>query len=153
MSILSDEDTFGNISAKCRKAYQAVWYDFKDFNQSSSQFDSRFPNEIEMLEYFKKLGEVNKFVFTTLWTKYSIINSVVKAKYGRKLQEYPRLTANLKTFNGVDEKKKSDIFSLEELDAFIGSHNDTKYSKSCHCKKCYWHPCYVMQTYRIALCC
>ena len=46
MSILSDEYTFGNISAKCRKAYQAVWYDFKDFNQSPSQFDTRFPNEI-----------------------------------------------------------------------------------------------------------
>ena len=29
-----------------------------------------------------------------------------KTKYGRKLQEYPRLTAYLKTFNGVDEKEK-----------------------------------------------
>ena len=122
MSILSDEEAFGNISEKCRKGYRAVWNDFKDFNsQSSSEFDSRFPNEKELMDYFKKLRQVNKFKFSTLWTKYSTINSVVKAKYSRKLQDYPRLTSYLKTFNGVDEKKKSDIFSSEELNAFISS--------------------------------
>ena len=46
MLILSDEDTFSNISGKFRKTNQAIWYDFKDINQSSSQFDTRFPNEI-----------------------------------------------------------------------------------------------------------
>ena len=62
MSILSDEDAFGNITIKSHKVYQAVSYDFKDF----SQLDSRFPNEMEVIDYFKMLREVNKLAFSTL---------------------------------------------------------------------------------------
>ena len=41
------------------------------------------------LKYFKKLREVNKIVFTTLWTKYSIIDSVEKLNMVESCKSIP----------------------------------------------------------------
>ena len=54
MNILNDQDTFDNISGKCRLVSDAVWHDFTEFSKNSAQFDSRFPAELETLDYFKK---------------------------------------------------------------------------------------------------
>ena len=49
-----------------------------------------------------------------MWTTYSIVNAVVKGKYGKRLQKYPRLTTLLKSFN-TDTKKKVAVVEFESL--------------------------------------
>ena len=46
------------------------------------------------------------------WTRYSILNAVVKSKYGINLKQYPRVTALLKSYD-TDIKKKAMIFEKE----------------------------------------
>ena len=50
------------------------------------------------------LRNENKMASSTLWTRYSILNAVVKSKYGENLKQYPRVTALLKSYD-TDIKK------------------------------------------------
>ena len=47
-----------------------------------------------------------------IWTHYSYINSVMKRKYGWKLQTLPRITMTIKGFK-EDTKHKAAIFEEE----------------------------------------
>ena len=53
-----------------------------------------------------------------MWTTYSMLNSVVKSKYGFNLKNYVRVTSLIKSFD-VDIKKKAEVFSTEDIDSFI----------------------------------
>ena len=46
---------------------------------------------------------------STSWTRYSMLNAVIKSKYGFNLKKYPRVTALLKSYD-TDIKKKAMIF-------------------------------------------
>jgi hypothetical protein len=52
---------------------------------------------------------VKKVATSSLWTIYSYINSVLKHKYGVKLQSLPRVIMFIKDFDG-DNKHKAAIF-------------------------------------------
>jgi len=120
-SILSDSETFARLSETCRPIYSKCWREFRDLSPHSALFDSRMPQESEMLWFFKMLREEKNYVMTTMCSKASIINNVAKIKYGNQYLGYPKLKAYLKTFIGVDEKKTSDVFTSEELNAFVTS--------------------------------
>ena len=53
-----------------------------------------------------------KVASSTAWTRYSILNAVVKAKYGVNLKQYVRVTALLKSYD-TDVKKKAMCFEKE----------------------------------------
>ena len=55
---------------------------------------------------------------SSLWTLYSMVNLVTKAKYSVSLKNYPRVTSQLKAFD-TDIKKKAKTFSKEEFDKFV----------------------------------
>ena len=53
-----------------------------------------------------------------MWTMYSFINSVMQRKYSVKLQEYPRLKIQLKSYD-KDVKHKAEIFEEGKLKDFM----------------------------------
>ena len=55
---------------------------------------------------------------TTMWTNYSLLNAVVKNKYGFSLKSYVRVTNLLKSYDN-DVKTKAQIFSLEDIKSFV----------------------------------
>ena len=55
---------------------------------------------------------------SSLWTLYSMINSVTKAKYSVTLKNYPRVTAQLKAFDTYI-KQKAKTFSKDKFDKFF----------------------------------
>ena len=57
---------------------------------------------------------------STMWTLYSMLNSVLKGKYNFAMTNYPRITTLLKSYD-VDMKKKARVFSKEEFDNFVGN--------------------------------
>ena len=78
------------------------------------------PTEDEFSKYFRYLRLEKKLSSSTLRKTYSIINAVVKGKYGERLQKHPRLTTLLKSFD-TDTKKKVAVFEMEDLGVFVAS--------------------------------
>ena len=51
-----------------------------------------------MIAYFRHLCKVNKVATSSMWTIYSYLNSILKRKYGVKLEDLPRVTKFIKGF-------------------------------------------------------
>ena len=119
-TIYSDEIAVEDVKEPSRKKYLKVWCEFKERAVKSGEFEERMPTEDEFAEYFRYLRLEKKLSSSTLWTTYSIINTVVKGKYGERLQKHPRLTTLLKSFD-TDIKKKAAVFEMEELGVFVAS--------------------------------
>ena len=117
MEIFDDKTALDMIKSSSRHAYQKAWSQFQDFFPEEC-FKENVPKEKHFIEYFKYLRNDKKFATTTLWTTYSKINAVLKMKFGRALQEFPRVAKFIKSFN-TDVKKKAAIFSPEDLKDFV----------------------------------
>jgi hypothetical protein len=48
---------------------------------------------------------------SSVWTLYSYLNSILKQKYGFKLQDLPRMTMFIKGFEEDTKKKASSLYS------------------------------------------
>ena len=119
-AILSDELAFETVAEASRGRYKKAWEEFKGFSIFSCEFETRMPSESELLEYFKHLRNEKKSSSSTLWTVYSMLNSVCKGKYSERLQKFPRITALLKSYN-KDCKKKAAVFEDGDLEKFVGA--------------------------------
>ena len=105
---------------KCKK----VWLDFVEY--SSDNFDDKAPQEEKLIDYFKQLRENKKLASSTLWVQYSYLNTIIKNRYGTKLQSFPRITTLLKSYD-TDVKKKAGVFETKDIDAFIEHPNRSPY--------------------------
>ena len=116
--ILDDDQAFISIKEKSRSKYKKVWKEFRNFYSAvQHEFDARLPYERELHYYFLKLRQNDGKASSTLWTVYSMQNTVIKSKYGVALKTMPRVGALIKSFD-TDTKRKAAIFSLEELKTF-----------------------------------
>ena len=102
--------------------HEKAWSKISYFFLCSLEFDTRIPSEEEFSTYFRFLRQDKGLSTSTLWTTYSLLNSVCKGKYSKSLQQYPRLQSIIKAFD-VDVKKKAHIFTKEEIREFVM--NDT----------------------------
>ena len=117
-AILEDKLSLEGIKEKSRPVYAKAWQYFRAFFENAGEFDSRMPREDEFSKYFRHLRTDKGFSSSSMWTTYSMVNSVVKGKYGRSLQEFPRVKNLLKSYD-VDIKKKAKIFSKEDIQSFV----------------------------------
>jgi hypothetical protein len=102
--IFSDEEVFEQIKPKSRKAHEKCWKEFKELNPEIN-FEEGPPGEEAIVNFFRHLRLEKKVASSSIWTLYSYINSILKQKYGFKLQELPRVTLFIKGLE-VDTKKK-----------------------------------------------
>ena len=114
--ILSDEDALLSVRQGSREKYKKMWQDFKAFFPDAN-FDVRRPNEEELREFFMHMRTVRGCASSTIWTNFSMVNSMCKGKYSFDLRTLPRIITLLKSFEGAP-KKKAAIFTVEELRAF-----------------------------------
>ena len=119
-SIYTDNVAIEAIKEPSRQRYLKIWEEFKSRSSNAMEFENRMPNEDELTDYFRYLRMERKMSSSTMWTTYSMINSVVKGKYGQRLQNYPRLTTLLKSYDS-DTKKKAAVFESEDLGLFVSS--------------------------------
>ena len=120
-NILSNELVFEGIKEKSRAKYKKAWEQFLEYHRDArEEFENRMPTEDEFLLYFRHLRLEEGYSSSTMWTLYSMVNSVYKGKYGSCLQKHPRITSLLKSYD-TDVKKKAAVFSQEEVDTFIKS--------------------------------
>ena len=116
--LLGDDEAFEAIKEGNRQKYIKIWKDFKIF-LGDFDLEKSIPSEDDVLRWIRKMRTEDKFMSSSLWTKYSMVNTVIKAKYGFSMKDYHRVTNLLKSYD-VDIKKKAAVFSKEELDRFVG---------------------------------
>ena len=115
--IFSDEEVFEQIKPASRKAYKKCWKEFKEINPEIN-FEEGRPGEEAIVIFFKHLRFEKKVATSSIWTLYSYLNSVMKRKYGFKLQDLPRVTMLIKGYE-EDTKKKAAIFDEVLLKKFM----------------------------------
>jgi len=96
------------------------------FGPKTVDFKESPPGEEVLAKYFAHLQNVKEMASSTMWTLYSYINSVMQRKYSKKLQEYPRLKIQLKSYD-KDIKNKAEIFEEEKLKEFMVARSQNAY--------------------------
>lgn len=113
---------------KSKDRYDKAWNDFLAFCKTST------PGENDYLQYFDFLKTAKGYKASSIWSEYSKLNSSHFIKLGSKLQQWPRVSALLKSYMAGYERKKARAFSHEELMSFFGSGSST--STCWKLKKC-----------------
>ena len=117
--ILSDEEALFSIRQGSREKYRKTWLDFKAFFPEAN-FEERRPSEEEIREFFIHMRTERGCAASTIWTNFSMVNSLTKGKYSFDMRSLPRIVTLIKSFEGAP-KKKAAIFTVEELKAFCSS--------------------------------
>ena len=55
---------------------------------------------------------------SSIWVQYSHVNVVLKNRYWVKVQEFPRITTLLKSYD-TDVKQKASVFESDNIQQFI----------------------------------
>jgi len=121
---ISIDDILKEIGpVKSEKAYNSLWESFLTF---SSVSDATKLEEKEFIRYFHHLKSLG-LKASSLWTKYSMLNNVYQRNTGQKLQRFPRLTMQLKSYQRGYVRKVAKVFTLQEFQTFIKMDLGTPY--------------------------
>ena len=118
--IQDDSTALESIKEPSRAKYAKVFDNFKNFTGAGDELNLRLPSEEEVLAFVNYLRKDKGAASSSMWTIYSMLNSVIKSKYGFNLKSFPRVTTLIKSFD-VDIKKKAAVFSKEDTNTFISS--------------------------------
>ena len=84
-TIFTLEDALQHVKEGIRSKYRKVWMEFVDKVEATpGDFNERPPTEEELMAHFKYLRKDKKMASSSMWTYYSIINSVYKGMYKTK---------------------------------------------------------------------
>ena len=116
--IKDDLTALESIKPGSRTSYMKIFQEFRNFVTASEELDSRIPTEEEVFSFMKYLREEKGAASSSMWTKYSMLNAVMKSKYNFSLKTFLRVTILLKSFD-TDIKKKAAVFSRDEVNTFL----------------------------------
>ena len=95
--ILTDDDALVQIKEPSRKLYAIAFNQLREYLGKDLEIEP--PSEKELLDYFKYLRLEKNMASSSLWTTYSKINGICKAKYSFNLKQYYRVTSLIKSFD------------------------------------------------------
>lgn len=108
-------------SIESKKRYEDHWKNFIEY----AEIGNNEPDEDNFIQYFDYLRNTKNYAASTMWTNYSMINKMFQLKFGKKLQLYPRLKMQLKSYEKGYSRRKASIFTKEEIELFLTSAPDT----------------------------
>jgi integrase len=94
--------------------------------QAGQGFADGAPLEADLLQHFKVLREEKKMASSSLWVIYSYLNTVLKNRYGMKMQAFPRITTLLKSYD-TDVKRKAAVFDSKDIQEFVQHSDNSPY--------------------------
>ena len=113
-------DTLPELS---KAQYRKRWSDFETFLGGE-----RKPIEDDYLQYFDHLHNEKKQKASTIWTTYSMLNSIHQLNFGEKLQiTFPRLTQLLKSYNANYERKVASVFTIGKINQYLDIDDTSPY--------------------------
>ena len=89
-AILDLESALSLMKEGYRGKVNKVWQDFVE--KTGNTFNDKPPVEEDQFSYFKYLRKEKKYASSSMLTHYSMLNCVVKNRYGIPLQQFPSVT-------------------------------------------------------------
>jgi hypothetical protein len=106
--------------SKSKEIYLSAFRDFELFLKSENQYAPNVvPTETMLLNYFRYLKTVKRWVATSIWSQYSRINGVLKLRFGFSLKDFPSVTDLLKSYEVGHRVKKASVFSPQQIEDMI----------------------------------
>lgn len=147
MSIPSATEILEGLApSKSVSAYKRYWMDFQMFLQKGlSRVDEdnfnldiddkddeevekeQEPKEEDYVRYFYYLKNTRKFKASSLWSIYSRLNNCHQRKFGSRLQQWPRITLQLKKYESGYIRKKAKVFTKDQIFAGLQLNLTTPY--------------------------
>lgn len=91
--ILPDNLALEQIKMSSRASYQKAFNRFREY--VGRDLEDSGPVEEELLNYFRDLRNEQNAASSTLWTTYSMINTMCKGKYNSDLKKFTRVRINV----------------------------------------------------------
>lgn len=109
------------LPEKSKKRYESSYTLFKNWCQTKN--NAAF-SETTLLAYFLKKSTTLKSP-SSLWCEYSMLKTTIFINENSDISKYPKLRAFLKRKNDGYKPRKSNVFSREEMNQFLGEALET----------------------------
>jgi hypothetical protein len=122
---ICEKAAFANESAlpeKSKNKYIAVYEQFVNWK---TEHKAQSFSENVVIAYFLELSK--KYQASTLWSKYSMLKTMIKTKNDIDIKSYNKLTAFLKRQSTGYQSKKSKVLTAENVENFINDAPDHLY--------------------------
>ena len=99
--IVDDVTALESIKEGSRAKHSKLWREYKDFVhqfKTSIDWEVERPKEEDVIGWVCYLRNETKAASSSLWTYYSMLNTVVKSKYGFNLKTYVRVITLIKSY-------------------------------------------------------
>lgn len=123
-NILDLKSALDLIGPAYRKKCEKTWTYFT--RRMEKSYDEAPPSESDFITYFMWLRNEKNSASSSLWVYYSHINTVMKNRYGCKMQMFPRITTLIKGYD-TDIKRKAPVFDTEHIEKFIEHPDNSPY--------------------------
>ena len=110
-----DEILSDTLPLKSKPRYLKAWSDFVEF----ADCENSKPSEEDYIQWFDHLKTVKNMQASSLWSEYSKLNWIHQRKFSEKLQIYPRLTQQLKSYNADYVRTVATQFTKSQLNEFL----------------------------------
>ena len=99
--IVDDVTALESIKEGSHAKHSKLWREYKDYVHqfgTSIDWEVERPKEEDVLGWVRYLRKDRKAASSSLWTYYSMLNTVVKSKYGFNLKIYVRVATLIKNY-------------------------------------------------------
>ena len=96
--IVDDVTALESIKEGSRAKHSKLWRDYVHQFGTSIDWEVERPKEKDVLGWVCYLRKDRKAASSSLWTYYSMLNTVVKSKYGFNLKTYVRVATLIKSY-------------------------------------------------------
>lgn len=122
LSIIAQNASENILPEKSKSRYISTYDEFIAWREEKKA--NSFSENV-MLAYFSELSA--KLKPSTLWSRFSMIKSMLKIRNNVDISEYPKLNAFLKRQSDGFTSKKSKILTSNEVERFLNEAPDDRY--------------------------
>ncbi|KAJ8909670.1 hypothetical protein NQ315_008900, partial [Exocentrus adspersus] len=118
------EATLRLLPAKSKRVYKTEMVEFDKWRKKRGLGEGAITEEV-LLAYFFNVEK--HFAASSMWTKYSMLKSMLKVHKGIDISQYGKLTSYLKVGSRKYKTKKAKILERNQIEEFLKKAPDVEY--------------------------
>ncbi|KAJ8914177.1 hypothetical protein NQ315_015950 [Exocentrus adspersus] len=120
----AQEATLRLLPAKSKRLYEKEMVEFDNWRKKRGLGEGAITEEV-LLAYFFNVEK--HFAASSMWTKYSMLKSMLKVHKGIDISKYGKLTSYLKVGSRKYKTKKAKILERNQIEEFLKKAPDVEY--------------------------
>ncbi|KAJ8912458.1 hypothetical protein NQ315_002824, partial [Exocentrus adspersus] len=120
----AQEATLRLLPAKSKRVYEKEMVEFDNWRKKRGLGERAITEEV-LLAYFFNVQK--HFAASSMWTKYSMLKSMLKVHKGIDISKYGKLTSYLKVGSRKYKTKKAKILERNQIEEFLKNSPDVEY--------------------------